>query len=69
MNHRHRSFQQFVRLLKREVKSTNIIVALTELSILIQSQGKKSRQSGKNIIDVLELYGKTIAEKSLGIID
>jgi aspartate/glutamate racemase len=69
MNQRYKGFQQLVGLMKNEVKSNNIIIALTELSILLQSQGKKNRPSDKNIIDALELYAKAIAEESLGMTD
>jgi aspartate/glutamate racemase len=67
MSQRHKSFQQLIRLIKSDVKSKNVLIALTELSILLQSQGKSSRSSDKNIVDVLELYAKAIAEESLGI--
>ncbi len=69
MNQRYKGFQQLVGLLKNEVKSQNVIIALTELSILLESQGNKSRSSDKNIIDALELYAKAIAEESLGMND
>ena len=67
MSQRHKSFLNLTRLLRHEVKSKNVIVALTELSILLQSQSKKERPSEKNIIDALELYAKAIAKASLGL--
>lgn len=66
MSQRHKSFQTLTRLLKNEIKSKNILIALTELSILLQSQAKKDRPSEKRIIDALELYAKAIAKESLG---
>lgn len=67
MSERHKSFKRLIGLIKNDVKSSNVIIALTELSILLQSQGKKSRSGEKNIIDALELYARAIAKESLGI--
>jgi aspartate racemase len=65
MSDLHKSFQRLIGLIKNEVKSKTVIIALTELSILLQSQGKKGREGDKNIIDALELYAKAIAERAL----
>jgi len=65
VNH-HKSFQQFIALLKN-VTSKNIIIALTELSILLENSSKKARQSDKNVIDALYLYAQAIAYASLGL--
>lgn len=62
----HKSFQQFVSLLK-SVRSKNVIIALTELSILLENSSKKTRSSNKNVIDALYLYAQAIAYKSLGL--
>ncbi len=56
-------FQKFTSLLRTEIKSSNIVIALTELSILIESQKKHCRL--KNIIDPLDIYAKEIARLSL----
>jgi aspartate racemase len=69
MNERYKGFQKLIGLKKNEIKSNNIVIALTELSILLQSQSKKSRPSDKNIIDALELYAKVIAEEALQMND
>ncbi len=61
----HKIFQQLIQLINNEIRSENIIIALTELSILYQSQRKMVRKTSHNVIDALELYGKAIARDSL----
>ena len=61
------SFQKLTGLIKNDIKSNNIIIALTELSILLENIAKKSRSSERNIIDALDLYAKEIAMLSLGL--
>lgn len=51
-------------ILRREVTSDNVILALTELSLLMQKQKSKGR-SGKTLIDPLKIYGETIARRYL----
>jgi aspartate racemase len=66
MNSNYKAFQKFMQLLKRDIKSKNVLIALTELSILYESQYKK--QNGNDdiiIIDSLELYAKAIAMESM----
>jgi aspartate racemase len=60
-------FQKFTSLLRTDIKAENIIVALTELSILVESQKKKYKY--KNIIDPLDIYGKELSRLSLGLGD
>lgn len=67
MSQRHKSFQQLIGLIRNEIKSRNVIIALTELSILLQGSGKSSRPSDKNIVDALEIYAKAIAAEALGM--
>ena len=67
MGDNHKSFQQLISLIKNDIKSSNVIIALTELSILLENSGKKTRQSEKNIIDALDLYSWKIARASLGM--
>ena len=67
MTNLHKSFQRLIYLIKNDIKSENIIIALTELSILLESNGKKTHLSNKNIIDALDLYAKEIAKLSLGL--
>jgi aspartate racemase len=61
------NFQKLKTLITDEVKSDNVLIALTELSILLEKQGSKHYRSKKNVIDALDLYSKKIAEESLGI--
>jgi aspartate racemase len=58
-------FQKFTSLLRTDIKAKNIIIALTELSILVESQ--KKRYEYKNIIDPLDIYSKELSRLSLGI--
>jgi aspartate/glutamate racemase len=51
-------------ILRREVSCDTVILALTELSLLMQRQRSKGR-SGKDLIDPLKIYGETIARKYL----
>jgi len=59
------AFQKFINLVKTEIKAKNVIIALTELSILYESQRKRSQV--KNIIDPLDIYAKEIVRQSLGL--
>lgn len=63
----HKSFMKLISLIRKDVKSSNVIIALTELSILLENSNKKTRQSEKNIIDALDLYAKEIADACLGL--
>lgn len=58
-------FQKFTSLLQTDIKSSNVIIALTELSILVESQKKSYNR--KNIIDPLDIYAKEIARLSLSL--
>lgn len=51
-------------ILRREVSCDTVILALTELSLLLQKQKNKGR-SGKTLIDPLKIYGETIAHRYL----
>jgi len=63
----YRSYQQLLNLIKMKIKSKNVIIALTELSILYEQFRKKdNRQSEKNIIDPLDLYAREIVLQSMG---
>jgi aspartate/glutamate racemase len=53
-------------ILRREVVSDTIVLALTELSLLLQRQRQKGR-SGKTLIDPLEVYADAIVQKYLMI--
>ncbi len=53
-------------ILRQEVDSETVVLALTELSILLSIQRKKSR-SGRLIIDPLALYAEALARKYLGL--
>ncbi len=55
-------------LLKKSVKSENIVIALTEISILIDFQNKRHK-SGKNYIDTLELLSEVVVQEYLAISD
>lgn len=60
-------FQKFTNLLHTDIISSNIVIALTELSILVE--GQKKRYNRKNIIDPLDIYAKEIAKLSLSLTD
>ncbi|HEX9940685.1 MAG TPA: aspartate/glutamate racemase family protein [Thermoanaerobaculia bacterium] len=53
-------------ILRREVASDTVVLALTELSILLSLQRKKGR-SGRLLIDPLALYAEALAAKYLGL--
>jgi len=59
--------QKFIALLRNDIKSKNIILALTELSI-INGSVKKRQYSEKTIIDSLSIYADIITRASLGIL-
>jgi len=63
----YQGFQRLMDIFRNNISSQHIIVALTEISIILNSQPIKQRErSKKNIIDTLELYGKSIAKASIG---
>lgn len=64
----HSCFQKLKALITDEIICDNVLIALTELSIILERQGKKNYKSRKNVIDALDLYSKKIAEESLGVI-
>lgn len=51
-------------LLDQKTRSKNIVVALTEISILLDNQKKKSRK-GRNYIDTLDLLAEAVADAYL----
>lgn len=53
-------------ILRREVQSETVVLALTELSILLSLQRKKGR-SGRLLIDPLGLYAEALARDYLGL--
>jgi aspartate racemase len=59
-----RTYQKFTNLLKK-IEAENIVIALTELSILYEKQRKKS--SVKNVIDPLDIYAHEIVRQSLNL--
>ena len=53
-------------VLKVGVSTKNVLVALTEISVLLQSFPKlRTRLAGKNLIDPLQIYAKRLAERFL----
>ena len=63
----HKSFMKLISLIQKDIKSSNVIIALTELSILLEKSNKKNRKSDKKIIDALDLYAHEIADFCLGL--
>ncbi len=53
-------------ILSTEVDSTYVVLALTELSLLLAHQRRKSR-SGKVLVDPLELYAEALACRFLSL--
>ncbi len=53
-------------VLRQEVMSGYVVLALTELSLLLAKQRRKSR-SGKVLIDPLDVYGEALARHYLGL--
>jgi aspartate/glutamate racemase len=51
-------------ILRREANCDTVILALTELSLLLQKQKSKGR-SGKLLIDPLKIYAETLAHRCL----
>ena len=53
-------------LLNYTAKSENIMIALTEISLLLNGQKKKSRK-GRNYIDTLELLAESVANEYMNL--
>lgn len=53
-------------LLNASTKSKTIVIALTELSILLETQKKRSRK-GRYYIDTLELLAEAVADEYLAL--
>jgi aspartate racemase len=62
MTNYQRTYQRFTSLLKK-IQAKNVVLALTELSILYEKQRKPS--SVKNVIDPLDIYAHEIVRQSL----
>ena len=58
-------FQKLVGLLNKEIESQNVVVAMTELSVVLQ--GQKKQRSTRRIIDALQIYAEAVAKASLGL--
>ena len=56
---------QGIKSVLKDLESDNVLIALTELSVLYESQ-KVAWDSIKNIIDPIDIYAKAIANESLG---
>ncbi|MDR2971772.1 MAG: hypothetical protein LBU83_07600 [Bacteroidales bacterium] len=71
MNDLYKYYQQLLNLIKTKIKSKNVIIALTELSILYEQFHKENnkqedkRRSEKKIIDPLDLYAREIVLQSM----
>lgn len=63
----HKSYMKLISLIRKDIKSNNVIIALTELSILLEKSSKKNWKSDKKIIDALDLYAHEIATYCLGL--
>ena len=64
----HTSFQKLISLIKNKIRSQNVILALTELSILYeQFENTKRTNRVKNIIDPIDIYARKIVLHSLGM--
>lgn len=55
-----------LRAILRGVKSTHVILALNELSLLLATQ-KRAGRSGKVLVDPLSLYSEALARRWLGL--
>ena len=64
MGNYQKSYQTFTNLLKK-IHTKNVIIALTELSILYGKQRRPS--SEKNIIDPMDIYAREIVRQSLSL--
>jgi len=53
-------------ILNDEARTSHVVIALTELSILLDSQ-KKPGKTGRTIVDALKIYGEEIADAYIGI--
>ena len=53
-------------ILEDEARTTHVVIALTEMSILLDAQRKQGK-SGRIIVDALKLYGQAIADSYLGL--
>lgn len=53
-------------ILNDEARTSHVVIALTELSILLDSQ-KKPGKTGRVIVDALKIYGDEIADAYIGM--
>lgn len=53
-------------ILNDEAQTSHVVIALTELSILLDSQRKQGRSS-RVIVDALKIYGEEIADAYIGL--
>ena len=59
----YKTFRKFVSLVNEEINDDieNIVIALTELSILLDTQNSNNRKSKKHIVDGLQIYASYLA--------
>jgi aspartate racemase len=61
----HRSLTRLRQLLASEVRTETVLLALTELSLLMEIQ-KRPSKSGRLIVDTIQLYAEALAHNYLG---
>ncbi len=61
-----KGFQRLRSLIRREIKSKHVVIALTELSILLEGR-KRQKNEDVQIIDALSLYGRALGRASIGL--
>jgi aspartate racemase len=60
----HRSLTRLRQLLSSEVRTETVLLALTELSLLMEIQ-KRPSKSGRLIVDTIQLYAEALAQNYL----
>lgn len=53
-------------ILNDEARTSHVVIALTELSILLDSQ-RKPQKTSRVIVDALRIYGDEIADAYIGL--
>lgn len=62
----HAGLDRLRRILNREIQADTVVLALTELSLLLELQ-KRPQRSDRLIVDTIQLYAAALAEQYLGV--
>ncbi len=61
------AFQSLTSLIRKHIGAPTVVLALTELSLLMQKFSSKGHRSERDVVDVLHEYARAVARACLGL--